>query len=707
MSDRPKSSARVVRTVLLVLATLVAACFRLVKIDRLPPGESYDPAFYGLDALAILHGQRPIFFETNFGREAMFSYIVAACVAALGVGSPAIHVASAIVGILTVPATYLAAEALYAEEWGLLRRLAAPVAALGLAVSHWHLQWSRFGVRAILTPLCAATTVYLLWRAVQSRRSWAYAACGASLGLAMYTYQASRLLPVLIVLGLVYAVLQRRLSVRQGLAGLGYIAMVAIVVVAPLGAYAVAHPGSLGERIDQVSVFRERTGQSTWATVADGLWRTLLAFSYKGDDNPTTNLPGHPALNPVFAAAFVAGLAVSLFRIRRPAFFLPAAWLGVMCVPGVVAEGSEVAKRAIGSLPAVMMLVATGMIYPVDVLRRWLSTVRGRPSRMGYVMALGGWGFAMAAGMTYSGVTTYREYFITWGQDPALFTHLEAGPAAIGQFAASRPASERIYVSPVHVGHPSIRYNSRERADIKGYHGAYCMLLSYASDRPTTYVVVPGEDRFSLGHLATYLPQAQMVATGPLHGGQPYFLAYRVPARAVTQVEPAHQVAWNWDGQIRLMGYDLATNEAQSGVQVRLYYRALQEMSVDYTASIQLIGPAAPGTADRLLSQADSEPCQRYRPTSSWATDELLVDTVTLSLPQDWVMGERYKLILVLYDWRTMARLPLVGARGKPIADHAVLLEWLARERGVGVSWGSIPSREKKPTPQLTVQRGG
>ena len=83
------------RLCLLAAIVLLGAFFRLYRIDRLPPGETYDPAFYGLDALAILRGETPIFFETNVfgGREPLFSYIVAACVAVLGVGSLAIHIA--------------------------------------------------------------------------------------------------------------------------------------------------------------------------------------------------------------------------------------------------------------------------------------------------------------------------------------------------------------------------------------------------------------------------------------------------------------------------------------------------------------------------------------------------------------------------------------------------------------------------------------
>lgn len=671
---------RALKIASLVLVTAVASYLRLHQIDVLPPGETYDPAYYGVDALAILDGKWPIFFETNFGREPMFSYIVAACVALLGVGSPAIHVASAIVGITTIPATHLAADLLFSEEGKLLRNLAAPVASLALAVSRWHLHWSRYGVRAILTPLFAALTVYLLWRAVQRRRWQAYVPCGGALGMAMYTYQASRLLPVLVITGLAYAVMSRRLTKREGLLGLGVVAAVASLLALPLGVYFAAHPGAFTERIDQVFVLGEGGERAPWPSLAAGLRRTVLVFSFEGDERPTINLPGRPALDPFLSVAFAAGLLISVFRIRRPSSFLLLAWLGVMCVPGVMAGYGPTAKRIIGSLPAVMMLIAIGLLYPAGAAQRLLSRAEGWRSSAAQGALFAAWAAVLLGGMAYSAAATYRAYFVTWGQDPALFTHFEAGLAAIGQYVADLPAGERVYVSPVYVGHPSIRYNSREREGIKGYHGEYCIVLPVASERATTYIVVPGEDTDSLARLADYLPNGAIVAAGPLHYGEPYFLAYRVPAHTAPRVEPAHVVDWSWGNQISLLGYDLAANEGQTELSIRLYYQAAQGMQTDYSVSVQLIGPSATGAENQVLSQADSEPCRQYRPTSSWATDELLVDTFTLALPQDWVGGATYEVIVAIYDWRTMVRLPLTEPEEQLISDHAVLLEWVAAD---------------------------
>ena len=658
---------------LIVAITLVAALFRLYKIDILPPGETYDPAFYGLDALAILRGETPIFFETNYGREPMFSYLVAACVALLGVGSQAIHVASAIVGIATVPAVYLVAEEVFSQDRGWLGRFGGLTAALALALSHWHLHWSRYGVRAILTPLFAAVTIYFLWRGVRTQRWGAFAGCGFFLGLGLYTYQATRLLPFLVVLGFGYVAWKRASLSKRDAWHVTILIAVALAVFAPLGAYFLTHPGSASERIDQVFVLEDAQGMDELTSLAQGIKDTLLVFSFRGDDQPTVNLPGCPALNPFCSIAFALGIVISLVRIKEPPFFLLLAWLGVMSVPGVLAQHGPTAKRIIGTLPAVAALIAVGALVPLDALRSWATQGPSPRARRSRFMCAGAWAAVIAAGFLYSGVATYRHYFIAWGQDPALFTHFEVGLSAIGQYIGQRPPEEQIYISPVYVAHPSIVYNSGERPGVKGYHGHHCIVLPNQASHDTTYVVVPGEDERSVELLQTYLPSGEIIAEGPLHYQQPYFLAYHVPAGTRPQVTPAHPLQVNWDDKIRLLGYDIVPKKDGGSMRVRLYYTALATIESDYTAFVQLIGPHNPASDSPVWSQNDSEPCRRYRPTSSWSADEILIDDLMLSIPTDRPTHEDYELIVGFYNWRTLARLPVLDLAGQAVGDHAVL----------------------------------
>ncbi|MGD2164148.1 MAG: hypothetical protein PVH50_01320, partial [Anaerolineae bacterium] len=99
------------KVALLIAITACAAFFRLYRIEDLPPADGYDAAYYGVDALELLQGQRPrIMYPPN--REPLFSYLVTASFLLLGASTKAIHVTSAVVGILSIPAVFLAAEVL-------------------------------------------------------------------------------------------------------------------------------------------------------------------------------------------------------------------------------------------------------------------------------------------------------------------------------------------------------------------------------------------------------------------------------------------------------------------------------------------------------------------------------------------------------------------------------------------------------------------
>ena len=117
------------KVIVLIAITLVAAFFRLHRIGSLPPGDRYDPAFYGVDALRVLSGERPIFFYDWVGQhkvEPLFSYLVALCFLIVGPSTLGIHLAAALVGIVTIPAVYWAAEVFFASlpgDDGLLRAM--------------------------------------------------------------------------------------------------------------------------------------------------------------------------------------------------------------------------------------------------------------------------------------------------------------------------------------------------------------------------------------------------------------------------------------------------------------------------------------------------------------------------------------------------------------------------------------------------------
>ena len=70
------------RLILLTIA-VVALFVRLYRLSSFPPGLNGDELFNAMDALRIGR-EWPIYFEGNFGREALFFYLLAPSLRLLG-----------------------------------------------------------------------------------------------------------------------------------------------------------------------------------------------------------------------------------------------------------------------------------------------------------------------------------------------------------------------------------------------------------------------------------------------------------------------------------------------------------------------------------------------------------------------------------------------------------------------------------------------
>jgi 4-amino-4-deoxy-L-arabinose transferase-like glycosyltransferase len=658
------------KLVAVLAITALGAFFRLYRIEVLPPGDGHDPAAYGVDALQILQGERPIFFPSNYGREALFSYLVVPFVAAWGPVALAVHVASAVVGILTIPAVYLLAEELFAEEREPLRSFGGLAAASMMATSYWHLNWSRYGVRAILLPLFAALVFAFLWRGLRTGCRWAFIACGIALGLSLYTYQAARLLPVLVVLVFLYRAIERRSLSRRDVASLITVVVVSLIAFAPLGHYFITHPGSFSERVSEASVIDE---SQNLATNLEVLWnrleKTLLMFSFQGDREPFSTIPGRPVLNPVFSLLFYAGIVLSLWRLKRPTHRFVVSWLVLMLLPAVFGGQAPAAKRAIGTLPAVASLIGIGALESWSLLREQKTSWPVNRTRVINSVCVG----LLVGGFAYSSYVTYRDYFVTWASNRNLPAHFQVGISAIGDYIRTLPSTERIYVSPDLPDHPGILFHSGLRDGIRGYNGRVCLVAPAQTLSLITYLIVPSKDKDGISRLQEYYPQGQVVYEGPANIETPYFRAYRVPAKSRAQISPANPTSVQWADHIELLGYDLDTSEHHAGddILIRLYFRGLAPMKRNLTVFVHLLGSTNPATGSPLWAQDDSEPCRNFYPTSVWDVGEIIVDTYAIELPEAIPPGD-YTLNTGFYQLMTMERLPLT--RG-PSEHNAAMLE--------------------------------
>lgn len=180
---------RVALTLLLILG--VAAFLRLYRIGTVPSGFFRDEAWNGYEAYSLLKTGKdtrgnvfPLFFS-QYGDISFSSPYVYASIPFIylfGLNETAARLPAACFGLLTVGMLYFCVK----EFFGRDRALAA---AFLLAVSPWHIQFSRLAFRAVTFPFFFLLAVYLLKRGLR-RKGWLPVGF-AVLGATIYTYSSA------------------------------------------------------------------------------------------------------------------------------------------------------------------------------------------------------------------------------------------------------------------------------------------------------------------------------------------------------------------------------------------------------------------------------------------------------------------------------------------------------------------------------------
>jgi hypothetical protein len=183
---------------------LIAALFRLPFLPSNPIAIHADEASTGYDAYSIWetgkdqHGVFLPLFARSFGEynEALHRYLVAPSVALFGLNAFAIRLPNAVVGLVTVWMLFHLALALSRNM------TVACLASLFLAISPWHVHFSRWSARAILMPLFFCLALFLFLKGKDRPRYWVFSAL--SFGLCLYTYSAARVFVPVFLIGLIW-----------------------------------------------------------------------------------------------------------------------------------------------------------------------------------------------------------------------------------------------------------------------------------------------------------------------------------------------------------------------------------------------------------------------------------------------------------------------------------------------------------------------
>ncbi|GAB5389885.1 MAG: hypothetical protein Alpg2KO_28530 [Alphaproteobacteria bacterium] len=428
--------ARVGLPVGLLALTALALLFRLPDLGSVPPGLYGDEAWNGVDALRSLNqGWWQIIYPGNFGREGGMIWLQAISLHLFGISIESLRLPAALVGALTVPAL-----ALFARElclWlGQDKRIATLIglfAGAALAVSFWHVNFSRIAFRAILDPLIFCSGSALLihafrttnWRPTnhagptvwwkpaprwrQSRRAILIATlAGLVLGSGLYGYPAYRLL-ALPVIGLILIRIWKngqswRLRWQRGSddSVLASCIIGALVTAAPIVLLWADDPSLLVARQDMAIWAKP----DPWAEFLTSSSKLASMYLGQGDMLWRHNYAGDPALGPAMQVPFIGGLillAVGLVISRTRAICAMLLLWGLAAhLPAALTWGDP--PHMLRSLNAVAW-AATICALPLAAL---LRIFKGRKQMIRLVICMG------CLTIAYTGVKTHDRYFNDW-----------------------------------------------------------------------------------------------------------------------------------------------------------------------------------------------------------------------------------------------------------------------------------------------------
>ena len=242
-----------------ILILAIASFFRLWQLNSIPPGLYPDEAINGNDAIfALENDQYKLFYPENNGREGFFINLIALSFKIFGVHIWSLKLIGALIGILTVLGLYFLTKELFNS------RYLALLSSYFLAISFWHVNFSRIGFRGIMVPFCLIWSFYFLFKALNLRQIHksnaitSLALSGFFFGLGFHTYIAFRVAVIILIIPIIMILIKFWKGARSHFWQYGVWPLMIIAVALPIGIYFLQNPQDFIGRAGGVSVFPKK-----------------------------------------------------------------------------------------------------------------------------------------------------------------------------------------------------------------------------------------------------------------------------------------------------------------------------------------------------------------------------------------------------------------------------------------------------------------
>lgn len=387
---------------ILILILLLAGVLRIVGLNKVPPELFGDEVDVGYQAYSILttgkdySGNFLPFYIESFSewRAPLLMYVNAPFVGIFGLNEWGVRLPSALLGIATVYLIYWLGKKIFNSE------VVGLVGAFAIAISPWHLQYSRaaFEASLLLFLLLLATVFAIKGLEGKTKRTLYWLISVILFSLTFYTYNTANIFVPLLALGFAWVW-------KKEILGLGRTKQVAIllttiVFILPIvwnilfgfAALRFSHFSVFSDKdiVDQINQRRTEAGGGLVETLAHnklvGWSRRMVdnyasAFSteflFKDGDYVLRHSIGEIGeffwIESVFLILGVIYLVVNKTKYSWLVFW----WLIIAPIPAALTkDGAHHATRLILMLPPLIWLISYGFVQGYNLLSKKSTFVK-------------------------------------------------------------------------------------------------------------------------------------------------------------------------------------------------------------------------------------------------------------------------------------------------------------------------------------------
>ncbi len=404
------------KNIFLVAIIVVAALLRLWRLDVIPPHLTPDEAALGYNAYSVLKTGRdeygeilPIIFK-SFGdyKPGLYVYLTVPYVAVFGLNEWSVRLPSAIAGVLAVWLVYkIIIEFSFNEKVRPLTnnyRRVASIAALMLAVSPWHIHFSRGAWEANISLTLTLLGVYFFLRALKKPKLLIFSSL--SFSLTLFTYQGAKLSTSIVIFILLITYWDELKGLIRAKSVLVGTIIVGLVIASPIllslfseqagrlnvfSVFSYPRPKEYlqdfldqgDEKVGSLNYYLFHSESLNFTRGIMGRWFNHFGgrfLFFEGDyQNPRHTSPNHGMLLLSDMFLLIVGIIswIKTKNSRLKTFTI--IWLVLAPLPAVLSRDQVHAIRALNMVIPLTLISASGLVYILEktknVTSRWLKVI--------------------------------------------------------------------------------------------------------------------------------------------------------------------------------------------------------------------------------------------------------------------------------------------------------------------------------------------